>query len=125
MAIHALPESELAVLGDEARLIVLANKIVQVVVAFEDDVPAAPAVAAAGAALGTILLALESDAPLAAVAGPGVNPDFVNEHKKRRGACLAVKSCPGRSTGSRGHFRQHIDPAAALVESNLAGRQGE
>ena len=49
-------------------------------VGLEDDAAAAPAVAAARAALGTILLALEGDAAFAAVARPRVDFDFVNEH---------------------------------------------
>ena len=65
-------------------------------VGFEDHVAAAPAVAAAWPALGTILLALEGDAPFAAVARPRVDFDFVNEHKKRRGSRLAVKCYPRR-----------------------------
>ena len=49
-------------------------------VGFKDHVAAAPAVAAAWPALGTILLALKGDAAFAAVAGPRVDLDFVNEH---------------------------------------------
>ena len=125
MAVHAIAHAESAVLRDEARLIILGDEIVQVVVGFEDHVAAAPAVAAAGSALRTILLALEGDAPFAAVAGPRVDLDLVNEHKKRRGRRLAAKGCPGGSTGGRGRFRHHVDAVAILVESDFAIHQGE
>jgi len=82
VAIHALAEAELTFLGDQARLIILGDEIIQVVVGQEDDVAASAAVAAAGAAFGPKLLALEGDAASPAVAGAGVNFDFVNEHKK-------------------------------------------
>ena len=110
MAVHAFAQAELAVLRDEARLVVLGDEVVQVVVGFEDDVAAAPAVAAAGPALGPILLALEGDAPFAAVAGPRVDFDFVNEHGEdgeRSGGALewrsvgaAVQRCNNRITPS-------------------------
>ena len=85
MAVHAIAHAESAILRDEARLVILGDEVVQVVVGFEDDVAAAPAVAAAGPALGTILLALEGDAAFAAVAGPRVDLDFVNEHWDKPG----------------------------------------
>ena len=75
-----LPRPRFAVLGDEARLIILRDEIVQVVVGLQNDAAAAPAVAAAGAALGDIGLAMERDTAFAAVARPRVNFDFVNEH---------------------------------------------
>ena len=85
MAVHAIAHAELAVLRNEARLVVLGNEVVQVVVGFEDDARATPAVTATRPALGTILLTLESDATFAAVAGPRVDFDFVNEHRRRGG----------------------------------------
>ena len=66
--------------GDEPRLVVLGDEIIQVVVGFEDDVAAAPAIAAAGAAFGPELLPLESDATFAAVTGAGIDLDLVDEH---------------------------------------------
>jgi hypothetical protein len=53
-------------------------------VGFENHVAATPPVAAAWAALGAILLALEGDAPFAAVAGAGVDLNLVNEHGNQR-----------------------------------------
>ena len=125
VTVHAIAHAESAVLSDEARLVILRDEIIQVVIGFEDNVAAAPAVAAARSALGPILLALEGDAPFAAMASPRVNLDLVNEHKKRRGSRLAVKVCSSGSTGSRGRFGHHIDAVAVLVESHFAVLQGE
>ena len=50
-------------------------------VGLEDDAAAAPAIAAAGAALGTENFAQESDAPFAAMAGPRIDFYFINEHR--------------------------------------------
>jgi hypothetical protein len=80
VTIHALAQAVLAVLGDEARLIILRDEIVQVVVGLEDDAAAAPAVAAARPALGHEGLAMERDAAFAAVSRLRVNFYFVNEH---------------------------------------------
>jgi hypothetical protein len=51
------------------------------VIGFQNDVAAPAAIAAAGAAFGAILLARERHAAFAAVAGAGVDFDFVNEHR--------------------------------------------
>jgi hypothetical protein len=48
----------------------------------EDDAAAAPAIAAAWAAFGTISLAQKGDATLAAVAGPGIDFYFIDKQKK-------------------------------------------
>jgi hypothetical protein len=80
MAVHAITHAESAVRRDEARLIVLGDEVVQVMVGYENDAAAATAVAAARPSLGAILLALEGDTAFAAVAGLRVDSDFVNEH---------------------------------------------
>jgi hypothetical protein len=72
----------LAVLGYEARLIILSDEIVEVVIRFKDDIPAAPAITPAWTALGPEFFALKSDTPPAAVTGAGVNLDFVYERRK-------------------------------------------
>src|SRR5207244_5160678 len=79
MAVHAFAQTGLAVLGDEPRLVILRDEIVQVMIRFQDHVTATSAIAATGSAFWTILLALEGDAAFAAVSSPGVDPDFVNE----------------------------------------------
>src|SRR5439155_13007410 len=61
VSIHAIAHSKLAVLSEQPRLIVLGHKIVQVVVGFQNHAAPASAVAAAGPALGTILLALKGN----------------------------------------------------------------
>ena len=48
----------------------------------EIKVFAAPAIAAAGAALGDVSLAMKRDAALAAVAGLGENFNLVDEHER-------------------------------------------
>ncbi len=128
-----LPIPLFAVLRDELRLIILGDEVVQVVVGFEDDIAAAPAVAAAGAALGAILLALERHAAFAAVAGSRVNFDFVNEHgnvrnyevletKKGEAASLAVKSISlaAQLVGWLvAGFGQHVDAVAVSCRKPL------
>jgi hypothetical protein len=69
VAVHALAHAGFAFRRDEARLIILRDEIVQVVVGLQNHAAAAPAVAAAGAALGDVGLAMERDAAFAAVPG--------------------------------------------------------
>src|SRR5690242_18490465 len=84
MTVHALAHDGFAILCDQARLVVLGDKIVQVVIGLQNDAAAASAVAAAGAALGDVSFAMKCDAALAAVPGARVNLDFVNEHGSMR-----------------------------------------
>jgi len=69
-----------AVLSDEARLIILRDEIVEVMVGLQNHAAAVPAVATTRAALGTKLLALERDTAFAAMPRPRVDFDFINEH---------------------------------------------
>jgi len=64
MAVHAFAQASLAILGNQARLVVLRDEIVQVMVRFHDDITAASAITAAGTSLGPILLTLERDGAL-------------------------------------------------------------
>ena len=80
VAVHALAQAVLAIPGDEARLIILREEIVQVVVGLQNDAATAPAIAAARPAFGHKRLAMERDAAFAAVPRLRVNFDFVNEH---------------------------------------------
>ena len=89
-AVHALAQSRLAVLGDEPGIVELGHQIVQVVVGLKNDIAAAPAVAAAGAAFGPEGFPQKGDAAFAAVSGPPIDFDFINKHErypqqKRRG----------------------------------------
>ena len=86
MAVHALAQAGLADLGDEARLIILGDEVIEVVVGLQNHAAAAPAVAAAGPALGDEGFAMERDTAFAAVPRPRVNFDFVNEHCSNVGA---------------------------------------
>ena len=81
VAVHAFAQAGFADLCDEARLIILRDKVVEVVVGLQNHAAAAPAVAAAGAALGDVSLAMERDTAFAAVSRPRVNFDFVYEHE--------------------------------------------
>jgi hypothetical protein len=67
-------------LGDEARDVKLVDQVVEIVVRLQNHAAAAPAIAAAGAALGNVGFAMERDRAFAAVTGAGENFDFVNEH---------------------------------------------
>jgi hypothetical protein len=82
MAIHPFSQTGFAFFGDQARLIILGDEVVQIMIGFEDDISAASAIAAAGAALGPIFFALERNATFAAMPGSGVNFYLVNEHVK-------------------------------------------
>jgi len=80
MTIHALAEAALAFGGNQSRLVVLSDEIVEVMVGLKDHIPTASAVAAARPALGDILLALKGDTAFAAVACSRINFDFVDKH---------------------------------------------
>ena len=80
MAVHALALAAFADRRDEARDVILADEIVQVVVGLQNHAAAASAVAAARAALGDVSLAVERDTAFAAVSRLRVNFYFVNEH---------------------------------------------
>jgi len=71
-------------------LIVLRDEIIEIVIRFQNHVTAAAAIAAARPALGNIFLALKGHTTFAAMAGPRVNFDFVDEHVPKNGAmgCL-------------------------------------
>jgi len=86
----------------------LRHKIVQVMVGLKNDAATAPAIAAAGAALGAKRFAQEGDAAFAAVAGAGIDFYFINKHSV---------------AGQLGVWgRLHVDAAALFVEQNLSIR---
>jgi len=93
MTVHAFSEAGFAILREQARLIILSDEIVQVVIGFEDHVATAPAVATAGPAFGPVFLTLKRDAAFAAVTGAGIHFDFVNKHGNEKGEAegLAMK----------------------------------
>src|SRR5436190_23988696 len=80
VAVHAFAHAWLALFGDQPWLIILRDQIVDVAIPLENDVPAAPAIAAAGPALGSISLALEGHGALPAVPGARIHFYFINEH---------------------------------------------
>src|SRR5580704_6521691 len=80
MAVHTLTHARLTVLGDEPGDIILLDEVVEIVVGLENDTAAATAVAAAGAALGDIGLAMKRDTAFAAMARAGVDFYFINKH---------------------------------------------
>jgi hypothetical protein len=127
-AIHAVAHAELAVLRQEARLIILSDKIVEIMIGFQNDAAAASAVAATGAAFGTILLTLERDTAFAAVAGAGEDFYLVNEHRlkqKRRGWSPRHEIVIARSTGGGSRLRENIDAVAPFIERDLSVHQRE
>src|SRR5205809_840681 len=72
-----------AVLGNEPRLIILRDEVVQVGVGLQNHVAAVPAVAAGRAALGPGRFTEEGDATFPAVTGARENFDFVNKHRAK------------------------------------------
>jgi hypothetical protein len=87
-AIHAFAEAGFTSLGEQARLEMLGDEVIEIVIGLEDDIAAATAVAATGATLGAVRFAEKCHATLTPMAGPAENFYFVNEHnqQKRRGA---------------------------------------
>ena len=69
------------VLGVEVRGVVLRDEVVDVVVRLQNHVATLAAVAAARAALGLERFMRKGDATVAALAGPGLNLDCVDEHR--------------------------------------------
>ena len=96
MAVHAFAHPALALLGDEARLVVLIDEVVQIVIGLENHVTASPAIAAAGAAFGPGGFAMEGDAALAAAAGAGEDLDLIDKH-------ASFLRSPSRGTPERVH----------------------
>jgi hypothetical protein len=80
MTIHAFAQAGLAILRDDAWVVVLRDEIVQIVVRLKEHIAAAPAVAAIWATFGTILLTPESNATFSPVPGARVDFKFVDEH---------------------------------------------
>ena len=70
MAVHPLAQTRLPIGGDEPRIKELRHQVVQIVVGLEDDIAAAPAVAAAGAAFGAKGLPEEGHAAFAPMPRP-------------------------------------------------------
>ena len=90
MTVHPLAQPRLPVGGDQPRIKKLRHQVVQVVIRLQDDIAAATAVPAAGAAFGAGSFPEKGDAAFAPVPGPRVNCYFINEHdgvsqQKRRG----------------------------------------
>src|SRR5258707_5406349 len=135
--IHTLPQSAFAVGGNQARLIVLADKIVQVVIGLKYNVAAASAVSSARSTFGPVLLPLERHAAFAAVSRPGINFDLVDKHgfsvnKKGEANDLAAKSNSPLPSSTSGYCRfghrslgQNIDASAVLVERHFSVHQCE
>jgi hypothetical protein len=82
VTVHTLAETWFTALSEQTRLEVLGDEVVEIVIGLEDDIAAAPAIAAARAALGAIRFTQKRHAPFAAMAGAGEDLDFVNEHNK-------------------------------------------
>ena len=82
-AIHAFAHPGFSGVGNQTRIIELRYQVIEVVVGFQDYVPAASPIAAAGAALGDKGFPMKSHAAFAAVTGSGKDLYFVNKHNKK------------------------------------------
>jgi hypothetical protein len=78
--IHAFAHASLAVLSDQAGLIILCNQVVEIVIGLENNVTAPPAIAAAGPALWPEFFPLKSHTALSPMTGARENLNFVNKH---------------------------------------------
>ena len=80
MPIHAFSQPGMAFLRNQPRLVKLRDQVIEVVIGLKNHVSPTPAVAAAGAALGTIGLAMKGHTAFAAVTGARVNFYLIDEH---------------------------------------------
>src|SRR5687767_786705 len=101
--VHAFAQAGFALLRDQAGSVKLSDEVVEVVVGLEDDIASAPAIAAAGPALGHERLAMKGNAAFAPIAGFRENIDLVNKHKKKgeTGNGLAENVAPRISSPPR------------------------
>jgi hypothetical protein len=84
MPIHPLAQASLAFFGNQPRLVVLTDEVVQIVVSHQNHIAAPPAIASARTTLWPILLALERDTALSAMSGPGIDFDLIDKHGKNK-----------------------------------------
>jgi len=80
--IHAFAETGFTALGEEARLEMLGDEVVEIVIGLQDDIAAATAVAAAGTTLGAIGFTEKGHTAFTPMAGAPENFDLVNEHNQ-------------------------------------------
>ena len=80
LPIHSLAHPILAVLGYEARLIILADQVIQVVIGLKDHLATPSAVAPAGTAFGDESLPMKGHAAFAAMTGARIDFDLVDKH---------------------------------------------
>jgi hypothetical protein len=83
VAIHPLSQTALAFFGYQARLVILSDEIIEIMIGFENDITATPAIPSAGTAFGPIFLTLKCDAAFAAMSRSRVNFYLVNKHNKK------------------------------------------
>src|SRR4051794_29803707 len=99
-SVHLLAEPVAAALGAEVRSSPERLQVAQRVVAAQDDIAAAAAVAAVGAALGDVRLAAERQRAVAAGAGSDLQVGAIREHSRRYGTTMPqVFLITGASTG--------------------------
>jgi hypothetical protein len=91
MAVHAFAHARLAGLGNQSRLIILVDEIIEVVIRLKDHVPATSAVTPARTAFGTIRFAVEGHTSLAPMPGMGKNLNLVDEHLENAGRYNGAK----------------------------------
>jgi hypothetical protein len=115
--------------SDQTRIVELGDEVVQIMVGFQDNISAMPAIAAAWPAFGAIGFPEERHTTLAAMPCFGIDFNFIDKHdykkKKARRARLAcvveieliLGSCHFRRGGG---FGQNIHPFAEFVEKHLA-----
>jgi hypothetical protein len=117
----------LALVGNQSRDVILVDEVIEVMVGFEDDAAAATAIAAAGAAFGTVSFMNKGYASGAAVAGLRVDFDFVNKQNEK------ARRLPRRKNERLGEalvgcgldFGNDVHPLALQVKCHCAIDQGE
>jgi hypothetical protein len=94
----------------------LPDEIVQIMIRLQDHITAAPAIAAARTAFGTIFLTRKRHASLATVSGAGVDFDFVDKHCQK----------PKRKSGKKGNREsQKFLPSCFPYKSLCENEKGE
>jgi hypothetical protein len=81
-AIHSFAQAGMAFFGEQSRLEMLSDEVIEVVIGLKNDIATASAIAATGSAFGAVGFSEKGDTTLAAVAGARKHFDLVDEHRK-------------------------------------------
>ena len=84
MAVHALSHPGFARFGDQTRIIILGDKVVEIMVGLKDDIAATTAIAAAGPAFRAKRFPQERHAAFPTMARAREDFNLIDEHRNRK-----------------------------------------